>query len=50
MAIAAWYMDSDEVSDQRLEHRTGEEVSVEMLNALGVLSWSGLKGAGEITI
>jgi len=40
-------MDNDEVSDQRTEHRTDQEVSVEMLNALGVLSWSGLKGAED---
>ena len=48
MTITAWYMDTDEVSDQRLPHSPDalESVSIEALNALGVLSWTGLLGAG----
>ena len=48
MTITAWYMDTDEVSDQRLPHspESLESVSIEALNALGVLSWTGLLGAG----
>ena len=41
-------MDSDEIGDQRLPHlpETPESVSLQALSALGVLSWSGLEGAG----
>lgn len=48
MTISAWYMDIDEVSDQRLPHlpETPELVSLQALTDLGVLSWSELEGAG----
>ena len=48
MTISAWYMDTDEVSDQRMPHlpETPEIVSLQALTDLGVLSWSKLEGAG----
>jgi hypothetical protein len=48
MTITAWYMDTDEVSDQRLPHlpETPEIVRLQYLTELGVLNWSGLEGAG----
>ena len=46
MTITAWYMDTDEVTDQRLPHATDSPVNLEQLIGLGVLSWSGLTGAG----
>jgi 1,2-dihydroxy-3-keto-5-methylthiopentene dioxygenase len=47
MTITAWYMDNDEVTDQRLPHRReGEntDVSLDILAKLGVLHWSGIEG------
>ena len=48
MTITAWYMDTDELSDQRLPHSpdSPESVSIQALTDLGVLSWSELTGAG----
>ena len=48
MTISAWFMDTDVDSDQRLPHLPDHCVSVstEELNKLGVLSWTGLEGAG----
>jgi hypothetical protein len=46
MTITAWYMDTDEVTDQRLPHATDSPVNIQQLIGLGVLSWSGLTGAG----
>jgi hypothetical protein len=39
-------MDTDEVTDQRLPHATNSPVNLQQLTELGVLSWSGLTGAG----
>ena len=52
MTISAWYMDDDEVSDQRLPHtrNPNESVSIELLANLGVLHWSGLKGQDDETL
>lgn len=49
MTIRAWYMDSDEVGDQRLEHKLSpnEDVSQEILDGLGVLRWTGIAGAED---
>lgn len=44
MTISAWYMDDDEVTDQREPHRKEGDsvVSVDLLAQLGVLHWSGI--------
>lgn len=44
MTITAWYMDDDEVTDQRALHRRAEdaEVPLEVLIQLGVLYWTGI--------
>lgn len=46
MTIRAWYMDNDEVTDQRAPHRIDDhhDVEVELLARLGVLHWSGITG------
>lgn len=47
MTITAWYMDADEVTDQRLPHRRegdDADVSLDVLAKLGVLHWSGIEG------
>ena len=47
MVAVAWYMDDVE-GDQRLPHKKVDgEVSTETLDKLGVLQWSGLKGAED---
>ena len=48
MTITAWYMDSEE-GDQRLPHKRAEDadVSLEVLEKLGVLHWSGLTGEDD---
>ena len=47
MSMQAWYMDDIE-GDQREPHKLpGGEVSKEVLDALGVLQWSGLKGEDD---
>ena len=45
-------MDADVVTDQRLPHLPDHCVSVttEELATLGVLSWTGLEGAGSVEI
>ena len=52
MTIRAWYMDDDEVTDQRAPHRRDDDcdVSREQLDALGVLQWSGIDGADDPTL
>jgi 1,2-dihydroxy-3-keto-5-methylthiopentene dioxygenase len=52
MTISAWYMDENEVSDQRLPHTRNpkEVVSIELLASLGVLHWSGLTGQDDETL
>ena len=49
MAITAWYMDEDVVTDQREPHKTEpvRPVSLNELKAIGVLSWSGLTGEDD---
>jgi len=48
MTILAWYMDDDVEGDQRLPHRTAEEVSAESLTEkYGVLSWTGINGVDD---
>jgi 1,2-dihydroxy-3-keto-5-methylthiopentene dioxygenase len=49
MTIRAWYMDSDESTDQRALHRRDHDadVSAEVLESLGVLHWSGITGAED---
>jgi len=49
MAIQAWYMDDKNDADQRDPHKTDpvQPVSVEQLNALGVLSWEGITGEDD---
>ena len=42
----AWYMD-DIPGDQREPHKTDRSVTGEELDALGVLRWSGIKGAED---
>lgn len=44
MTITAWYMDDDEVTDQREPHRRegDADVPVDSLAQLGVLYWSGI--------
>jgi hypothetical protein len=47
MTITAWYMDAEE-DDQRLPHRLSDEnVPLEKLTELGILSWTGLTGPGS---
>ena len=52
MTISAWFMDADVDSDQRLPHLPDDCVSVttEELTKLGVLSWTGLEGAGPAEV
>ena len=48
MVIAAWFMDDDE-TDQRCPHQKtpNESVDLPTLDSLGILSWTGLTGAGN---
>jgi 1,2-dihydroxy-3-keto-5-methylthiopentene dioxygenase len=49
MAIQAWYMDDKDDVDQREPHKTDpvQPVSVDQLDALGVLSWEGITGEDD---
>ena len=48
MTITAWYMDASE-EDQRSPHKLegAEEIKLSDLDKYGVLSWSGIQGAGK---
>jgi 1,2-dihydroxy-3-keto-5-methylthiopentene dioxygenase len=49
MTITAWFMDSDETSDQRLPHKreVDPEVSLEYLTRLGVINFGGINGVDD---
>lgn len=50
MTITAWYMDDSE-EDQRLPHRLSDDnVPLEVLDDLGILSWTGLTGPGNSSL
>ncbi len=49
MTIRAWYMDNDVEADQRAPHRIDDnhDVSLDVLESLGVLHWSGINGVED---